>query len=42
MSDLIEYSFNAFDSELTHYVWTIPEGYIAKIEDCKIIIDKIK
>lgn len=40
--DIKEYdiSFGAFDSELIHYEWPLPEGYTAKIEDGKIIIDK--
>lgn len=36
------YSFDAFDSELQEYEWTIPEGYSAQIEDRKIIIKKDK
>ena len=37
----LDYSFNAFDSELMHYEWTIPEGYSAEIKDGKILINSI-
>lgn len=36
----IEIPFGAFDSETIGWTYTIPEGFTAKIEDGKIIVEK--
>ena len=39
-TDEVEIPFGAYDSELIRNEWTIPEGYTAKIEDGKVIVEK--
>ena len=36
----VEIPFGAFDSETIGWTYTIPEGFVAKIEDGKIIVEK--
>ncbi len=38
----IEIPFGAFDSETIGWTYTIPEGFTAKIEDGKIVVEKKK
>ena len=38
----IEIPFGAYDSELIHHEWTIPEGYTAEIKDGKVIVNKVR
>lgn len=40
MTEEIEIPFGAFDSETIGWTYTIPEGFTAKIEDGKIVVEK--
>lgn len=37
---MIDFSFNASDSELQHFEFTIPDGFTASVEDNKVIFSK--
>ena len=42
MTEEIEIPLGAFDSETVAWTYTIPEGFTAKIEDGKIIVEKME